>query len=232
MATQLKEAQNSLHSYIGAITASVESERRSLSRELHDETLQNLIALGQYTQYALHWNKDPKVEKTLDQVVNLTEQGTNNLRRLVQGLRPIYIEDLGLATALAMQENDNDPTQGVQIHFWQEGSERRLKPEVEMAMYRMAQTALSNVFQHAQAKNAWITLIFQPEIVVLEIRDDGLGFNPPADPLHYARLGHYGLLGLYERSELIGAKLTIRSVPGEGTRVIIRLAGDSANSIA
>lgn len=231
MAAELKEAQNSLHSYIGAITASVESERRSLSRELHDETLQNLIALGQYTQYALHWNKDPKVEKTLDQVVNLTEQGTNNLRRLVQGLRPIYIEDLGLATALAMQENDNEPTQGVQIHFLQEGSERRLKPEVEMAMYRMAQTALSNVYQHAQAKNAWITLIFQPESVWLEIRDDGQGFNPPADPLHYARMGHYGLLGLYERSELIGAKLTIRSVPGEGTRVIIRVAGESARSI-
>lgn len=231
MAAQLKEAQNSLHSYIGAITASVESERRSLSRELHDDTLQNLIALGQYTQYALHWNKDPKVEKTLDQVVNLTEQGTQNLRRLVQGLRPIYIEDLGLATALAMQENENEPTQGVQIHFLQEGSERRLKPEVEMAMYRMAQTALSNVYQHARAKNAWITLIFQPESVVLEIRDDGVGFNPPADPLHYARMGHYGLLGLYERSELIGAKLTIRSVPGEGTRVIIRVAGESAKGI-
>ena len=96
MAAELKEAQNSLHSYIGAITASVESERRNLSRELHDETLQTLIALGQYTQYALHWNKDEKVAKTLDQVVNLTDQGTKNLRRLVQGLRPIYIEDLGL----------------------------------------------------------------------------------------------------------------------------------------
>ncbi|MHB0924033.1 MAG: histidine kinase [Bellilinea sp.] len=231
MAAQLKEAQNSLHSYIGAITASVESERRSLSRELHDDTLQTLIAMGQYTRYALHWNKDPKVEKTLDQVVSLTEQGTKNLRRLVQGLRPIYIEDLGLATALAMQENENEPTQGVQIHFLQEGFERRLKPEVEMAMYRMAQTALSNVYQHAQAKNAWITLIFQPESVVLEIRDDGQGFNPSADPLHYARMGHYGLLGLYERSELIGAKLTIRSVPGEGTQVIIRVAGESAKSI-
>ena len=56
------------------------------------------------------------------------------------------------------------------------------------------------------------TLIFQPDIVVLEIRDDGQGFNPPADPIHFARMGHYGLLGLYERSELIGAKLSIRSV--------------------
>ncbi|HWR65369.1 MAG TPA: histidine kinase [Bellilinea sp.] len=231
MAAELKEAQNSLHSYIGAITASVESERRNLSRELHDETLQTLIALGQFTQYALHWNKDEKVAKTLNQVVSLTDQGTKNLRRLVQGLRPIYIEDLGLATALAMQENDNEPGQGVQIHYLQEGFERRLNPEVEMAMYRMAQAALSNVYQHAQARNAWITLIFQPEIVVLEIRDDGLGFNPPADPIHFARMGHYGLLGLYERSELIGAKLSIRSGPGEGTRVIIRLAGDSAKGV-
>ena len=156
MAAELKEAQNSLHSYIGAITASVESERRNLSRELHDETLQTLIALGQFTQYALHWNKDEKVAKTLDQVVSLTDQGTKNLRRLVQGLRPIYIEDLGLATALAMQENDNEPGQGVQIHYLQEGFERRLNPEVEMAMYRMAQAALSNVHQHAQARNAWI----------------------------------------------------------------------------
>ena len=98
-------------------------------------------------------------------------------------------------------------------------------------MYRMAQAALSNVFQHAQARNAWITLIFHPESVVLEIRDDGQGFNPPTDPIHFARMGHYGLLGLYERSELIGAKLSIRSVPGEGTRVIIRLAGDSAKGV-
>ncbi len=231
MAAQLKEAQNSLHSYIGAITSSVESERRNLSRELHDETLQNLIALGQYTQYALHWNQDPKVEKTLDQVVNLADEGTKNLRRVVQGLRPIYIEDLGLATALAMQSNENDPNPVVRIHFYQEGEERRLMSDVEMALYRMAQTALSNVIQHAQARNAWIFLYFQPESVVLEIRDDGQGFIVPSDPIHFARKGHYGLLGLYERSELMGAKLTIRSQPGEGTQVIVRVTGNSARSI-
>lgn len=231
MAAQLKEAQTSLHSYIGAITASVESERRSLSRELHDETLQNLIAVGQYTQYALHWNKDPKVKNTLDQVVNLTEQGTINLRRLVQGLRPIYIEDLGLATALAMQSNEADPNPDIRIHFLREGDERRLDAEVEMALYRMAQTALSNVTQHSQAHNVWISLYFQRESVILEIRDDGKGFVVPTDPIYYARMGHYGLLGLYERSELIGAKLTIRSALDEGTRVTIRVSGESAESI-
>ena len=228
MAAELKEAQNSLHSYIGAITDSVESERRNLARELHDETLQSLIALGQYTQYALHWNNDPKVAKTLDQVVNMADQSMKNLSRLVQGLRPIYIEDLGLATALAMQSTQNMHPDGVAIHFIQEGVERRLKPDIEMAMYRMAQEALSNVVRHSKAKNAWISLYFRPDSVILEIRDDGLGFDLPVDPIHYARMGHYGLLGLYERSELIGARLTIRSTPDEGTHIIIRLTGDAA----
>ena len=223
MATQLREAQNSLHSYIGAITASVESERRSLARELHDETLQSMIALGQYTQYALHWNKDPKVAQTLEQVMHLAEQGMKNLRRLVQGLRPIYIEDLGLATALSMEAAQGDRPDGMKVHFDQEGVERRLTPEIEMALYRIAQEALNNVARHAGASNAWISLRFQPDALVMEVRDDGRGFNVPPDPLHFARLGHYGLLGLYERTELMRAKLAIESSPGEGTTVRVYL---------
>jgi two-component system sensor histidine kinase UhpB len=225
MATQLKEAQNSLHSYIGAITDSVENERRNLARELHDETLQTMIALGQYTQYALHWNSDPKVEKTLNQVVELTDQGTQTLRRLVRGLRPIYIEDLGLVTALGMQASQPDQPGGVEVHFESSGEERRLKPEVEMALYRMAQEALSNIRRHAGAAHAWIRLHFAPGEVVLEVRDDGRGFSMPPDPLQLARQGHYGLLGLHERAELIGATLSIHSEEGHGTTIRIRLSG-------
>lgn len=223
MAEQLEEAQTSLHNYVGAITETVENERRNLAQELHDETLQSLIALGQYTQFALHWNKDPKVEKTLDQVMNLAEQGMKNMRRLVQGLRPIYIEDLGLATALEMQLTKNDRPDGVEIKFKLEGKERRLQPEVEMALYRIAQEAISNMIRHAQARNAWLSLSFKPHEIALEIHDDGQGFNLPRDPIHYARMGHYGLLGLYERAELIGAKLTIQSSPGKGTKILLNL---------
>jgi signal transduction histidine kinase len=224
MAAQVKEAQNSLHSYIGAITESVESERRNLARELHDDTLQSMIALGQYTQYALHWNKDPKVEKSLDQVMSLAEEGIKNLRRLVQGLRPIYIEDLGLSTALAMLARNVERLHGPQVHFVLHGEERRLKPEVEMALYRIAQEAVNNVHRHSEARNAWISLHFSQDELVLEIRDDGLGFEPPPDPSHYARKGHYGLLGMFERSELIRAKLVIQSSPGKGSQIVVRLS--------
>ena len=224
MANQLQEAQNSLHSYIGAITASVESERRSLARELHDETLQALIALGQYTQYALHWNRDPKVAQTLEQVLGLAEQGMQNLRGLVRGLRPIYIEDLGLAAALSMEAEQRDrQDETLKIQFRQEGSERRLPADMEMALYRIAQEALSNVRRHAGARNAWLTLYFQPEALVMEVRDDGQGFSVPQDPGHYARLGHYGLLSMHERAELMDARLSIQSAPGEGTQIRVRV---------
>lgn len=223
MAEKLKQAQNTLHGYIGAITDSVENERHSLARDLHDDTLQSLIALGQYTQYALHWNKNPKVEQTLIQITNLIDQDVKNIRRLVRGLRPIYIEDLGLVTALAMQASDNERPDGLKINFRQEGIERRLKPDIEMAFYRIAQEAINNVIQHANAKNAWITLTFHKKSISLEIRDDGQGFNLPLEPMDYARKGHYGLLGIYERSELIGAKLTIISAPKKGTQVKVTL---------
>lgn len=231
MAEKLKEAQNSLHNYIGAITDSVEKERRNLARDLHDDTLQTLIALGQYTQYAMHWNKNPKVETTLVQITNMTDQGVKNLRRLVQGLRPIYIEDLGLATALAMQSSDKKRPDGLEIHFQQEGIERRLKPDIEMALYRIAQEAINNVIRHANAKNAWITLNFQNDSVILEVRDDGQGFEMSSEPLDYARRGHYGLLSIYERGELIGAKTIIHSIPKEGTKVVVRLIDSDLKDI-
>lgn len=224
MAEKVEEAQDSLHSYIGAITDSVENERRNLARELHDDTLQSLIAIGQFTQYAKYWNKDEKVDQTLGQMSDQTDQAVKNLRRLVQGLRPIYIEDLGLATALAMQASRPGQLDGVIIHFSQEGQERRFKPEVEMALYRIAQEALSNIHRHSDAHNGWITLAFRAEEVILEIRDDGKGFELPPDPVHYARKGHYGLLGLYERADLIGAKLTIQSSPGDGVLIRVRLS--------
>jgi signal transduction histidine kinase len=111
----------------------------------------------------------------------------------------------------------------LKIDFQQKGVERRLKPDIEMAMYRIAQEAINNVIQHANAEHAWITLGFRKNSIILEIRDDGIGFNVPSEPMDYARKGHYGLLGIYERSELIGAKLMIHSDLKKGTRVVVHL---------
>ena len=103
------------------------------------------------------------------------------------------------------------------VEFVVSGNERRLAPDLELALYRIAQEALSNVVRHAQASAVDIQLDFGPEVITQTIIDDGRGFIVPEGPAEMVPEGHFGLLGLYERTELIGARLVIQSEPGHGT---------------
>src|SRR5581483_8064455 len=215
MARKVKLAQESLRDYISAITTGQEEERRRLARELHDDTLQALIALNQRTQLALLSIGNAPVAASLAEIQTLAEQTMANLRRLTRALRPIYLEDLGLVTALEMLAREASQSINLPVEFHRIGSERRLASEVELALYRMAQEALNNIARHAQASHGSLTINFTPETVTLIVSDDGRGFRLPETPAEFAPQGHFGLLGLHERSELIGAHLDIRSAPGQ-----------------
>ncbi len=222
MAHQVGAAQQSLHHYIGAITAAQEDERRRLARELHDDTIQALIALKQRVQLA-GMKSPPAPAASLDEISSLTEQAIENLRRLTRALRPIYLEDLGLVTALEMLARETGQAAGIPVAFNCQGDERRLEPAVELALYRIAQEALNNVARHARASRAALEISFTAESVSLEVSDNGQGFSAPATPAEFAPGGHYGLLGIHERAELIGARLEIKSTPGRGTQLSINL---------
>jgi signal transduction histidine kinase len=228
MADKVSEAQRSLHGYIGSITAAQEDERRRLARELHDDTLQALIALKQRVQLAqleLQPSLKPATPESaeLNEISSLTEQTIENLRRLTGALRPVYLEDLGLVPALEMLARETGQGMGITVGFHRQGFERRLEASVELALYRMAQEALSNIARHAQAKQASLSISFSSEGVSLQVSDDGVGFDLPKNPAEYTANGHYGLLGLHERAELIGATLDIRSSPGKGTSLTVTL---------
>lgn len=228
MAHRVQDAQRSLHGYIGAITAAQEEERRRLARELHDDTLQALIALKQRVQLAQMEYQSAGPSSAPDtteiqEIGSLTEQTIENLRRLTRALRPIYLEDLGLVPALEMLTRETMQAIGTRVDFRRKGEEKRLDPSIELALYRMAQEALSNISHHAQAKQASVIISYLPEAVNLRIIDDGVGFKMPVSMSEYAANGHYGLLGLYERAELIGATLVIHSSPGKGTELTISL---------
>ena len=223
MAMKLNSAQESLHNYIGAITDGIENERRSLARELHDDTIQALIALNQRLQLSAFGPNNPSGKANTNELQQLVQQAVVNLRRIIRGLRPIYLEDLGLGAALGMLAKEINQAANLPVDFRTKGNEVRLEPATELALYRIAQEALSNVVRHAQAKNVWVEIDFQPSYFHMTIKDDGKGFTTPNHSSKMAQTGHFGLLGLQERAELINSKLEIFSSPGNGTIVSVHL---------
>lgn len=223
MAASLRAAQDSLREYIGAIHTREERERLNLARELHDDTLQALIALNQRLQLAQLEQAAPAERARLGELQQMVTQSMHNLRRMVRGLRPIYLEDLGLAAALEMLVKESRGTDGPEVQLQLEGEQRRLPGEVELALYRMTQEALHNAVRHAHARRVVVRLTGTSQQLELCVQDDGRGFITPAHPDHFARSGHFGVLGLYERAALIGARLKIDAQPGQGTTVTVAL---------
>jgi two-component system sensor histidine kinase UhpB len=224
LAQKVKTAQKSLHSYIGAITSGQEEERRRLARELHDSTLQALIALNQRVQLAKLSPSDKPTEEMLANIQTLLEQTMTDLRLFTRALRPIYLEDLGLVAALETLTQEVGQSAGTPVEFRKSGPEHRLAPEVELALYRLAQEALSNATRHSQATHIILSIAFSPEKVTLVVSDDGIGYAVPDNPAEFVSEGHFGLLGMHERVELIGGLLEIHSEPGKGTRVTVSVA--------
>jgi signal transduction histidine kinase len=222
MARKVQAAQEGLHDYIGAITSAQEEERTRLARELHDDTIQAVIALKQRVQLAHKSVKTESGHQALEELESLAEVTVENLRRLTRALRPIYLEDLGLVTALEMLARETSQANHLQVDFKLSGKERRIAREVELALYRIAQEALNNVVHHAKAKHTELCITFNKEIK-LEVRDDGIGFSVPNSPTDFAPSGHFGLLGMRERADLIGARLEVQGEAGRGTRLSVYL---------
>jgi signal transduction histidine kinase len=223
MSRKVQAAQEGLHDYIGAITSAQEDERMRLARELHDETIQSVIALKQRVQLAEKLVKDQKGKQSLQELESLAEQTVENLRRLIRALRPIYLEDLGLVTALDMLARETSQNNHLIVDFQKTGEERRLSREEELSLYRIAQEALNNVVKHSKATHADLKIIFEDAEIKMEVRDNGKGFIMPKSPTELAPSGHFGLLGVHERADLIGARLKIESTLGKGSRLTVRL---------
>lgn len=223
MAHQLSKAQAAMRHYIAAITQAQEDERLRLARELHDHTIQALIALDQREQMLKrHLTGDSAGLERLAALRQMTAEAIDDLRRVIRAMRPIYLEELGLAPALEMLARELGASAEMGVRFEKEGQPRRLSPEQEMTLYRVAQEALNNIRRHSRAQNVWLSIEFEPDEVAVTIRDDGVGFAAPQQVTDLPRNGHYGLLGMFERADLIDADLSIRSAPGKGTRITVR----------
>lgn len=224
MSDRIQASQEGLRSYIAAITEGQEEERKRLARELHDETLQSVIALNQRIQLLKRSAQSPETQRAVTETEEMIGETIVELRRFTRALRPLYLEDLGLVPALQMLAKEFEEGFDLNIQFQKVGDEIRLSDAIEIAIYRIAQESLNNVIRHAQASEVQICLKFENDQVCLEVNDNGIGFEVPASPSELAPEGHYGLLGIYERAELLGAICKIDSIIDEGTSISIALS--------
>ncbi len=157
----------------------------------------------------------------LVELKQMSTQALTDLRDLIRDLRPSLLDDLGLVPALQNQVQTFQAHSGVNARFTVHGRTRRLPPDMETIVFRIAQEALTNITKHAAAENVTVTLTFAPEMVQLQIRDDGRGFQPD-DIFNAAQPRRaWGLLGIQERVALVGGSCQISSTPGQGTAVDI-----------
>ncbi len=222
MAEEVENAQQVLTSYLNIVTKGQEEERKRLARELHDDTLQSLIALNQRIMLARRQDDLDELKGSLTEIETMLAKTMQELRRLTRALRPIYLEDLGLVSALESLALETSESLNIPIVFKSAGVERRLDDNVEIALYRISQETISNISRHSQASKAELSITFREADLKLEITDNGTGFDPPQNPRDFSQMGHYGLLGIHERAVLINASLQIRSEIGNGTAIVIQ----------
>jgi signal transduction histidine kinase len=228
MVERIQGYEAGMRDYLGAVTRGQEAERARLARELHDGPVQELIALGQQAEMAqrLVERGDIARAQALLEDLRATELETvKELRRLIGALRPAYLEDLGFLPALEMLVQEAAERTTARVELEKEGPVRRFGPQVELAAYRIAQAALNNTIQHAQAQHILVRIRCDPDGLALSVVDDGVGFTLPPGPDVLTRAGHFGLVGMQERATRVGGTLQVHTTPGEGTQVTVRLPG-------
>lgn len=199
-----------------------EEERRKLAREIHDGPAQllNSVVLRINVCQRLFETDPSRVQEELTQLKELVRLSLQDVRKIIFDLRPMALDDLGLVPAIRAFLKEFQARTGIEADFSAFGHERRYDSAFEVAVFRLVQEALNNVYKHAGAARAWVKVETHGQELRLTVRDDGAGFDPEA-VLQAGRGTKFGLVGMRERAELLGGSLELQSAPGQGTRLVV-----------
>src|SRR5829696_99548 len=226
----LAERENRLQDLIRKLITAQEEERRKVSYEVHDGLAQTAAGAHQLLQ-AFSRRHPPDTEqgrKDLDRVLQLVQQTVGEARYVIADLRPTALDDLGLGAAVRLQvEKISD--EGCEVDYEEALGNDRLPTEVETALFRVTQEALTNVRKHAPSSRVKISLRHANNGVQLQVRDWGPGFDPEKATDGGGPGERLGLSSMRERVALLGGNLEVRSKPGEGTEVVAEIPSVLAN---
>jgi two-component system, NarL family, sensor histidine kinase DevS len=217
-ATAVHTAQSVTEERLRQSLAAAEQERRRWARELHDETLQGLGALRVLLSSALKNDSPDARQDMVREAVAQIGHEIESLRGLITELRPAALDELGLEPAIESLVQRTSALQGLDVDARIElDGQQRLAPELESAVYRIVQEALTNISKHARAEHVHLEVVREPDAVHLLVRDDGQGFDPTSPT------GGFGLSGMRERVELARGTMEVESEAGRGTTINARV---------
>jgi signal transduction histidine kinase len=221
-----ERAEQELRSLSSQLVHAQEQERRTISRELHDEVGQTLTGLGIELANLEHLRDGPESEyrSHLADAKQLTEETLRTVRNIAMGLRPSTLDDSGIVPAVRWQACELSRRTGIPVGLQIDGEFDSLGDARRTCLYRLVQEALTNCARHAKATTIEISMQGKKESICLSIHDDGIGFDTSR-----ARTG-LGLIGIEERVKALGGSLAVRSWPNRGTLLSVEIPLTSPNS--
>lgn len=222
---QLEERNLELRALSKRAISAQEEERKRIARSLHDETGQALSMLIIHLEQLQDRISADEIEirKKLDASHQIATRALAELRNIVYGLRPSILDDLGLIPAIRWYARSHLEEAGIRLEICAPERSLSLPTQLNSTLFRIAQEGINNVLRHSQAKSVCISLDDQEEEIRLLIQDDGQGFDLIKTSEQAIRLQQLGLLGIQERANLVGGKVTVESFPGQGTSLQVSL---------
>jgi signal transduction histidine kinase len=215
---ELVRSRSELERLSARLVDAQETERRNLSRELHDEVGQTLGALlvdfGRLG--AVLGDCGPEVKELVGKMKSVAERSVRSVRNMALLLRPSMLDDLGLVAALEWQGREVSRNSEMEVDVQSDNVSEDLPDEYKVTIYRLVQEALNNAVRHAGARNARVRVDQDDKQIKVTITDDGRGFDP-------ARSRGMGMLGMEERVRRLGGRIAFQSAPGQGTTITAEL---------
>jgi PAS domain S-box-containing protein len=216
---ELRAANQRLRTLSDRVLAVQEEERRHISRELHDDVGQSIVALG-IGLHRLEAFVDPSRRALLAECIDVADAVRERIREISVELHPPHLDQLGLQDALRWLVNRHRDITGMDVACRFSGVEElRIPPVIEAACYRICQEALNNATRHASPRSVTVELSAANGRLVVRVSDDGVGFDQAEQRVRLVTSGNLGLISMEERARLAGGKLELRSAPHAGTCV-------------
>ncbi|BCS98265.1 hypothetical protein DSLASN_38970 [Desulfoluna limicola] len=222
----LEESEEQIHTLTQALIKAQEDERRKISRDLHDNVAQDLASLmiSSETLFDGHPDIPAPIREKKAHFASVLKEAITFIRNMAYDLRPPFLDQLGLVSTLSSYCDDFSEAHHISVDFYSGGVQHlRFGFETEINLYRLVQEALSNIRKHAEARHVTVRFTASHPLLMLRIEDNGKGFDVPSRKVEALKEKRMGLKSMEERARILSGTFSLRSAPGQGTRILVEI---------